>query len=70
MPRTLLLTAYLGAFDVGLVGGPGLTIGRGRGRLTLNAADTLGLLDANVREGFTARDRTLRLGVGVRFPII
>jgi len=60
----------VGTFDVGLVGGMGLKIGRGRGGLTLDATYTLGLLDANLNKGLTARNRALQISVGFLFSII
>lgn len=59
-------------FDVGLIGGAGVKIGRGRGGVTVDATYTYGLLDVNIADdaGFTAKNRALMVSVGVLFPIM
>lgn len=59
-------------FDLGLVGGAGVKIGRGRGGFTLDATYTFGLLDANISENNTlsAKNRALMISAGFLFPII
>lgn len=57
-------------FDLGLVGGVGLKIGKGRGGLTIDATYTFGLLDANLNAGQNATNRALMISAGFFFPII
>ena len=57
-------------FDLGLVGGAGLKIGKGRGGLTIDATYTFGLLDANLNPALTARNRALLISAGFLFPIM
>jgi len=60
----------VGTFDLGLIGGAGIKVGRGRGGLVIDASYTLGLLDANLGSELTARNRALMLSVGYLFPIM
>ena len=58
-------------FDVGLVGGAGLKIGRGPGGLVIDATYTYGLLDANLgASDITAKNRALMVSAGFVFPIM
>jgi hypothetical protein len=58
-------------FDLSLVGGAGLKIGRGRGGLVIDAIYSLGLLDANIGAAdLTARNRALMISAGFMFPIM
>jgi hypothetical protein len=60
----------VGTFDLGLIGGAGIKIGRGRGGIVLDATYTWGLLDVNRNAGITARNRAIMITAGVVFPII
>lgn len=59
-------------FDVGIVGGVGLKIGRGRGGVIVDATYTYGLLNANISETSdqSARNRALMVSAGYVFPIM
>ena len=60
----------VGTFDLGMVGGAGVKIGKGRGGIVIDATYTFGLLDANLNSGLSARNRTLQLSAGFLFPIM
>lgn len=59
-------------FDIGVVGGVGLKIGRGRGGVIIDATYTYGLLNASIAEGSsqTARNRAIMVSAGFLFPIM
>jgi len=61
----------VGTFDLGLIAGAGIKLGRGRGGITLDATYTYGLLDVNLSSsGIAARNRALMISAGVMFPIM
>jgi len=57
-------------FDIGLIGGAGLKIGRGRGGIIIDGTYTFGLLDANLGSGSSAKNRALMLSAGFMIPIM
>lgn len=60
----------VGTFDVALVGGAGLKIGRGRGGLVIDGTYTWGLTNINRTGSGTAKNRAFGVSIGYLFPIM
>lgn len=60
----------VGTFDLGVVGGAGVKIGKGRGGIVIDATYTFGLLDANLNSDLSAKNRAFQISAGFFIPII